>query len=225
MPFCTQCTGWSPLRATACLDCGGELTPERPPGRVLTSERPAQPPNEHWDAVLPSDKSTLSPVEVERVVTSLARAMQRAKGLAAAPESWLPEPPQLMATALGQWISGESSWRRHREFRHMLLDLQLFVPDDDAEAAQRVRSRNPVAAEADQRGFEVLDRIRRAQAVAICMFREDDRVLGAHNALRGIDIVVGRADRSLAVVDEYKEAQALGLCRSSHGPRGSSLVE
>lgn len=164
-------------------------------------------------AILPDrDAEGLDPAEAERLVSAFEAVRRSAAGRHAAPASWLPAPGKRVATALDISLdraNDDEEWPAIRGLREAILDLQAFLPDDEA-----------AAAEAAVRRPEALDRVRWSQAVVISMLRNDERVIGAHNALADIDIVIGQAQRSLEAVDRYKEAQMSGIAALVYWPAG-----
>jgi len=138
----------------------------------------------------------------------------RESGRHAAPRSWLPAPGTRIATALDlvtERAEEEGDWPTIRRMREAFVDLQAFLPDDEAAAAESLATQPRQRAVPDGKGEAALDRITWAQAIAISFLRDDARVLGAHNALRDADIVIGNAQRSLEAVDRYKESQMGGI--------------
>lgn len=114
----------------------------------------------------------------------------------------------------------DDDWPAIRNLREAILDLQAFLPDDEAVAAEAATSRQGRVDPEDDAGSVALDQVSWSQAVVISMLRDDDRVLGAHNALADTHIVIGDAQRSLEAVDHYKEAQASGIAAIVYWPVG-----
>ncbi len=111
----------------------------------------------------------------------------------------------------------DGDWPSVRHAREALVDLQAFVPDEVVVAAE-TRSRQE--GRSSHESPWDLEPIRKAQASVISMLREDDRVLGAYNALADIDVVIGEARRSLEAVDRYKETQVSGFAAMVYWPVG-----
>lgn len=227
MPYCEDCGGWYPRTYDACASCGGALTAERPEGLpVATSPGDHEGDRSHsWAAYLPGDFEVegLGLDDARRIVGVFDEVRARAAGRRAAPLSWLPEPGGRVATALSMLAFAEENWPALRGYREAFVDLQAFVPDEDAAAVEASLVRPGDDEAIDRRAGEVLVSIRRAQAVAISSLRDDDRVLGAYNALGDIDIVIGRAQRSLGAVDRYKETQTLGITSLATWPAGLAI--
>ena len=145
--------------------------------------------------------------------------MLELKGLAAAPESWLPAPGEPLAGALQLAITPDADRSAMTRLKEGLVDLQAFIPDDEAEAAQRLRAGSPWDDADRRKGEAALERVLEAQAATICWIRDDDRVLGAMNALRPLGgVVIGDGERALAAVDGYKESQMAGFVSMVGGP-------
>lgn len=224
MPYCVRCESWFPGRATACERCGGALSPERPP----PDERgPEEMVEDIWSAadataILP-DRETeiLQPDEVRSLVSALDVQVERARGRHAAPVSWLPAAPRRVATALELALEDaedREDWPAIRHVREDIVDLQAFLPDDEAAAAEAFVASGDASEQGA--GADALDKVKWAQAIVISMLRGDDRVLGAHNALAETDVVIGQAQRSLEAVDLYKETQASGIAAIVIWPAG-----
>lgn len=235
MPYCVRCGAWYPGRVAACERCGGALGDARPssaarlPGPSGVDDMPAADEAFRGDwsaddstAILPDDTAILpdrqaeplEPVELRALVRAFEMVCARAKGRHAAPASWLPGSPRRVATALDLALEDAAErldWSATRHLREALVDLQAFVPDDEAAAAEGFATGNhgPMA----RLGEAALDRVHHAQAIVIAMLRDEDTAGGAYNALRDMDggIRIGYARRSLEAVDRYKVAQALGL--------------
>src|SRR4051794_41160299 len=144
---------------------------------------------------------------------------QRARGLAAAPASWLPAAIDDLGSALRTSLGRNPDRQLLLRTKEAMIDLQAFGPDAAAHAAQRVHAGAPQNDADRQLGEQALEEILRAQARAICGMRGDDRVLGAINALRPLGgVVIGDAERALAAVDRYKEGQAAGFMSMLAGP-------
>ncbi len=166
------------------------------------------------------DSEILAPAEARQLVRAFEAARERARGRHAAPASWLPASGTRVATA--SWMAHcqaeeDGDWPTVRRAREDLVDLQAFVSDDEVVAAE-TRSRQ--AGRSAHGSPWDLDPIRWAQASVICMLREEDRVLGAYNALADIDVVIGEARRSLEAVDRYKETQVSGFAAMAYWPVG-----
>jgi len=223
MAICGACDEWYPADTSECTSCGGELVDERRPwrGHELRPD-PYAAVEEVWSsadalAVLPdADSAPLSQARIAGLVRGFARVRARAAGRHAAPRSWLPDAPGVVAVALDAEhsrlegsVGSDASWPELRDAREAILDLQAFLPDADADAAEACASDPALAG--DERGKAALERIRWAQAIVVSMLRDDERVLGSHVALADHDITIGSAQQSLEAVDRYKSAQALGF--------------
>lgn len=165
-------------------------------------------------ASLPDADEAFEPGQARALAAAFELVRDRASGRRAAPWSWLPAPPVRIATALGL-VGGEAAddgdWATTRRMREAFVDLQAFLPDDEATAGQG-HALGPERAHTDHAaGAEALYRIGWAQALAISFLRDDERVVGAHAALRDADIAIGEGLRALEVVDAHKAAQAVGL--------------
>lgn len=173
--------------------------------------------------------------EALRIFDAFEQVRTRATGMRAAPVSWLPAPGEVVATALSR-VAGEArELAVQRSCREAFVDIQAFVPDDEAVLVE-ARAGGPPD---DERGVDhragsngrpdqvsaiaVLEEIRLAQAQAISFLREDDRVQGALNALGGSCFAIGQARLSLEAVDRYKDAQTLGLASMVTWPIGLAV--
>jgi len=209
MPYCTMCEAWNPGRAAACEVCGGELSDERP--------QPAT--QDTLNLNLARDDPGYTQPEARALADAFETVRARAKGLAAAPESWLPAPGEPLAGALQLAITPDADRSAMTRLKEGLVDLQAFIPDDEAEAAQRFRAGSPWDDADRRKGEAALERVLKAQAATICWIRDDDRVLGAMNALRPLGgVVIGDGGRALAAVDGYKESQMAAFVSMVGGP-------
>ena len=224
MPYCVRCASWFPGRATACERCGGALGPERP---APDGRGPEEMMEDVWStaeatAILPDrEAEVMQPDEMRSLVSALDVQLVRARGRHAAPVSWLPATPRRVATALElalEEAEDRHDWPAIRHVREDIVDLQAFLPDDETAAAEAfvAGSDGPVSGD----GAAALNRVKWAQAMVISMLRDDDRVLGAHNALSETEVVIGQAQRSLEAVDHYKETQASGIAAIVVWPAG-----
>jgi len=217
MPFCVDCQSWYPSSAPACGRCGGALAGERPESISTIPVRATGEAWEHADSVasLPDrENEHLDLHEALALVGTFDALCLRESGRHAAPRSWLPAPRTRIATALdlvAERAEEENDWPTIRRMREAFVDLQVFLPDDEAAAAESFATQPKQPAARDGKGEAALDQVVWAQATAISILRDDERILGAHNALRGIDIVIGAAQRSLEAVDRYKESQMAGM--------------
>ena len=219
MPYCTMCEAWNPGRATACEVCGGSLSDARPASARLTGDFEARGTDEAWDLNLARDDPGYTQPEARALADAFEKVRARARGLPAAPASWLPAPGEPLAGALQLAITPDADRAAMTRLKEAIVDLQAFIPDDEAEAAQRVRA-GSAWDDADRRkGEAALERVLRGQAEAICWIRDDDRVLGAMNAIRPLHgVVIGDAERALAAVDRYKESQVASYVSMLGGP-------
>lgn len=220
MPFCEDCQRWFPSRVPRCEACGGAMTGEPPPPTIRRTPVPSSL-DEVWDnagntAILPdADGTPMCLDEADRLAERFDEVRLKAAGRHAVPQSWLPVSSSRVAMALdlvhARLLETEdrssNPWPAIRNMQEAIVDLQAFLPDEDAAAAEAPASR--VATEAQRQA--ALDQVRWAQAIVISMLRADEKVLGAHVALEGIDITIGSARRSLQAVDRYKQAQALAI--------------
>jgi len=223
MPICARCQTWCPGSAQHCERCGGVLADERQPWPTEDSDDPVAVIEDVWGnagviAILPDlDIAPMELDEADVLADRFDAVRHRAAGRHAAPRSWLPASTTQVATALDlvhfrlMEEGGLTSevWAAIRNVRAAIVDLQAFLPDDDAVAAEACATRQETADR--ERGRAGLERIRWAQAIVISMLRDDDRVLGAHVALEDVDITIGSAAGSLDAVDRYKEAQMGGI--------------
>lgn len=220
MPFCEDCQRWFPSRVPRCEACGGAMTGQPPPTKISRTPVPSSL-EEVWDnagntATLPdADPEPMSLDEADRLAAQFDEVRLKAAGRHAAPRSWLPASSSRVAMALDlvhahllQTEDGSGNpWPAIRNSQEAIVDLQAFLPDEDAAATDLPATRIAIVA----RCQAALDQVRWAQAVVISMLRADEKVLGAHVALEGIDITIGSARRSLQAVDRYKQAQALAI--------------
>lgn len=175
-------------------------------------------------ATLPDwDAEGLDPAEADRLVSAFEAVRRRAAGRHAAPSSLLPASGKRVATALDMRLvraEEDEDWPAIRGLREAILDLQAFLPDEEAAAAEAaVRQPDRMLPEGDP-GSAALGRVCWSQAIVISMLRDDERVIGAHNALADIDLVIGQAQRSLEAVDRYKTAQTSGIAALVYWPAG-----
>jgi hypothetical protein len=202
----------------------------------MGKERPAPDPrgpgelvediwaNAESTAILPDrDAEHLAPREVRALVTAFDKTCHRAKGRHAAPVSWLSVAARRVATALDialEVAEEDHDWPTTRHLREDIVDLQAFLPDDEAAAAEAFMAGGDGHVPGD--GFAALDRVRTGQAIVISMLRNDELVLGAHVALRDMDqdIRIGEARRSLEAVDRYKSEQSNGFAAAGTWPLG-----
>ena len=219
MPYCTKCEAWNTGRAAACEACGGTLSGERPASARLTGDFEARGTDEAWNLNLARDDPGYTQPEARVLADAFEAVRARARGLPAAPASWLPAPGEDLAGALQLAVMPDATRADMTRLKEGILDLQAFIADDEAEAAQRVRARSQFD-EADRRkGEAALEQVLEGQATAICWMRDDDRVLGAMNALRPLGgVVIGDGERALAAVDRYKESQMAGFVSMVAGP-------
>jgi hypothetical protein len=225
MPYCMDCEAWFPTSVSQCGDCGGTLTGERPASVVNAPAASAVFGNEPDDfdvsvSMPDPDAETLDLQEASRLVIAFDAVRERARGRHAAPASWLPASGTRVATAV--WMAHrqaeeDGDWPSMRGAREALVDLQAFIPNEEVAAVEASARQADGPAHAPPSD---VDPVRRAQAVAISMLRDDDRVLGAYNALADIDVVIGGARRSLEAVDRYKEAQMGGFAALAYWPFG-----
>ena len=125
----------------------------------------------------------------------------------------------MLAGALEAALGPDADRADFVRFKEGLVDLQAFIPDGEAEAGQRVHAGRARDDEERRTGEAALETVLVAQANAICWLRNDERVLGAMNALRPLHgVVVGDAERALAAVDRYKESQTAGFLSMTGGP-------
>ena len=163
--------------------------------------------------------SASAQAEARVLVQQFEQVLVRARGLPAAPVSWLPTSAEDLMVALETALGPAPDRATYIRTKEAIVDLQAFGPDRDAAAAQRVRAGAPTDDEDRLLGEEALESILRAQAEAICYLRGEDRVLGAMNALRPLNgVAIGDAERALAAVDRYKEGQAAGFASMVGGP-------
>jgi hypothetical protein len=161
----------------------------------------------------------LTETDARLLVRQFEQVRARARGLPAAPISWLPSSPDDLIAALETAMGPAPDRATVIRTKEAIVDLQAFGPEPAAAAAQRVRARTPLDDEDRRLGEEALESILRAQAEAICYLRGEDRVVGAMNALRPLDgVLIGDAERALAAVDRYKEGQASGFASMVGGP-------
>jgi hypothetical protein len=176
------------------------------------------------EAILPDwDAEALDAAEADRLVSAFEAVRLTAAGRRTAPMSWLPASGQRVATALDSALGQaqeDDDWPSIRRLREAIVDLQAFLPDAEAGAAEAAVRQREETLPAGDPGSTALGRVRWSQAVVISMLRDDERVIGAHNALADIDIVIGQAQRSLEAVDRYKEAQMSGIAALAYWPAG-----
>ena len=232
MPYCTLCQSWFPRSASECGDCGGALAPPLPASDEAAPTATGHGPDRVQEmvedafskAILPDhDSKEPDPADVQQLVSAFDAVRRRASGRHAAPLSWLPAEGARVASALDVALAEaeeEGDWPATRGLREAILDLQAFLPDDEAVAAEATASRQERTGPGDDAGTAALDRVTWSQALVVSMLRNDERVLGAHNALAEIDIVIGQAQRSLEAVDRYKEAQVSGIAALVYWPLG-----
>ena len=191
----------------------------RPASARLTGDFEARGTDEPWNLNLARDDPGYTQPEARALADAFEKVRARARGLPAAPASWLPAPGEPLAGALQLAITPDADRADMTRLKEAIVDLQAFIPDDEAEAAQRVRA-GSAWDDADRRkGEAALERVLEGQAAAICWMRDDDRVLGAMNAIRPLHgVVVGDAERALAAVDRYKEGQTAGFVSMVGGP-------
>jgi hypothetical protein len=219
MPYCTMCDAWSPGRASKCDVCGGALGGERPASAHVVGERPEAPQPAAADANLAEVDPGYTLPEARAIAAAYERVRVRAGGLAAAPASWLPAPGAMLASALQVALGQDPDRAGIVRFKEGMVDLQAFLPDGEAEAGQRAHAGNARDEEDRRIGEAALETVLVAQANAICWLRNDERVLGAVNALRPLHgVTVGEAERALAAVDRYKESQTAGFLSMTGGP-------
>jgi len=120
-------------------------------------------------------------------------------------------PHRLGSRQVENQATEDGDWARIRRSREAFVDLQAFLPDDEASAAESFVSSSSHDRSDDKPGQDALERVTWAQAIAISLLRDDEKVVGSYNALNQIDIVIGEAQASLEVVDRHKESQAIGF--------------
>ena len=99
---------------------------------------------EAWGPNLPLAEFDFAQDEARALVDAFDQVRVRARGLPAAPTSWLPGPGEKLAGALLELaITPDADRAMVTTLKEGIVDLQAFIPDEDAEAAQRLRAGSP----------------------------------------------------------------------------------
>jgi hypothetical protein len=156
-------------------------------------------------AYLPPEERMLSEADGVAVAYRFLSVRDRYAGKSAAPISTLPGTPEEVAEALVHYrdarfdtLSEDEQRDRWKSFERAVMDLQLFVTDEELTAIDRMAE-------------DALDALKWRQAAVASMIRDDPNVLGNHNALRDIDVRIGEAARSYDAIRGYRDRQASGF--------------
>ena len=156
------------------------------------------------------DEGELDPAVARDIAQRFRAVRDEHRGAKVVPRHVLPDQPGRVAAALMlegdlrvAGLTGDALRGAQRELAEVMVDLQGFRPDDQAELILA----NPSAPEA----MEAVGALMTARAATITWIREDPSVLGSMNAIKDLDLRIGDGRRALDAVNRYREKQAFGF--------------
>jgi hypothetical protein len=181
---------------------------------ATVTERPSAPTWAVPDALQAKTGEARGMPSPREILVKYAQALERNDGRLAASESDLPYSRELIRGSVlnTEWIEYS---RDVREFlKTAVLELEGFVPDDDAILVLAYQRKKPLADSDKKRAEEVLNDIRRKHAKIIAQMRNETWYGSAdrfERVLASVPVTIGLSRRSLNAADANRTAQQLGF--------------